>query len=160
MPYKPDPEREARVALGVGLIAAGETERAAARIAQVPQTSLHRAYHKALGPDAPNRTDALKAARARIQASAYAVAEQTIGRMADEVEHADHGTLRSWADSATKALARLEGWGGGEHGEGAQNTGARLAAALERLASGKVTLTMEPARAGDDAVDVTPSGDE
>ena len=122
------------------MIARGVPEEQAAHAVCVPRSTLRRRYLETLGPNAPNKDEARKAADERIMANAYAVAEQTLGRMADEVDDADAKTLTAWADASSRVLSRLRGWDRGIPGDAPTD---RFAAVIERvLAQGGATLSV------------------
>lgn len=126
-------DRERRIAEGIGLIAAGTTERDAAAAVGLPKTTLHRRYVQHLGPDAPNKDEDRKRADESIMATAYLVAHRSLVRMADELDQADHRGLTAFADTASRVLGRLRGWDKGiqrDDGVGAD----RLSALVSALA--------------------------
>jgi hypothetical protein len=139
MPHDPD-----KIAQGVGLIASGTPERDAAALVGIPKTTLRRNYLKTLGPNAPNKDEQRKAADERIMANAYAVAESTLGRMADEVDQADHRTLTAWADSSSRVLGRLRGWDKGVQTDDTANQFAQVVDKILSNGGASLNLTITP----------------
>lgn len=143
-------EREQAIATGVGLIRAGAPIRAASAEVGIPRATLHEAYIRVLGPDAPDAAEQRKRADERIMATAYRVAEGTLGRMAAELDDAEHKTVTAWADVSSKVLSRLRGWDAKSAG-GSDIAPRWLSAISNVLEHGGATLTvtLEP-NAGSD----------
>jgi hypothetical protein len=140
MPHDPD-----KLAKGVGLIASGTASiRDAADLTGVPYSTIRRAYLRTLGPDAPNKDEARKAADERIMANAYAVAEGTLGRMADEVDQADHRSLVAFADASSRVLGRLRGWDKGVQTDDTANQFAQVVDKILSNGGASLNLTITP----------------
>ena len=150
----PQPDRESLIAEGVGLIAAGEPVAKAALQVGIPKSTLHDAYLRVLGPDAPDAHDLRRKADERIMATAYCVAEQVLGRMADEASDADHKTVTAWAEVSSKVLARMRGWDAkaSSSSEIAPRWLGALSQVLEQ-GGATLTVTLEPRETGDNARD-------
>lgn len=147
-----NPDREAAIGEGIGLVKAGHSLRAAAELVGVPTSTLHRAYHLILGPDAPNRVEERKRADERLLATAYAVADQALGRMASEIGHAEHRTVTAWAEVSSRIVGRIRGWDA-KSAQGSEIAPRWLQALSGVLENGGATLTvtLEPTSDTDNA---------
>jgi hypothetical protein len=140
MPHDPD-----KIAQGVGLIASGtESMRDAADLVGIPYSTLRLAYIRTLGPNAPNKDEQRKAADERIMANAYAVAEGTLGRMADEIDQADHRSLVAFADASSRVLGRLRGWDKGVQTDDTANQFAQVVDKILSNGGASLNLTITP----------------
>lgn len=135
-------DRESAIATGVGLIASGQPIRKASAEVGIPRATLHEAYIRTLGPDAPDAEERRKSADQRIMASAYCVAEQALGRMASEIDGAEHKTVTAWAEVSSRVLSRMRGWDNNRGGQ--SDLSPRWANALSSLLEqGGATLTVK-----------------
>lgn len=161
-----DRDREQRIAIGIGLIQAGHSIRFAGAQVGIPRATLHEAYMRYLGPDAPDKELERKRAEERILALSAAVAEGTLSRMAQEIDQADHRTVTAWHSVAAQTLGKLRMWGGTNREDG--GTTDRLAQLVDALGSQgyEATLSVRPARGhADITAEVThetpsPTGDD
>jgi len=105
-------DRTTKLAAAVGMIEAGLPYRWAQAETGLPLSTIHAAYQKYLGPNAPDKDAQRKATDERILAGSAAVAEATLAHMAERIERAqvDNQTLTSWHAVSAKTYGRLRGW--------------------------------------------------
>ena len=137
MPHDPD-----KLAEGIGLIAAGNSYRWVETETGVPIGTLHRAYLRHLGPNAPNKDEQRKALDERILARAGGIAEATLAHMAKRMEQGDvdDKTITAWHSVSAQSYGKLRGWDRGLTGDAPTD---RFASVIERvLNAGGATLSV------------------
>jgi len=137
MPHDPD-----KLAEGIGLIAAGNSYRWVENETGIPIGTLHAAYLRHLGPNAPNKDEQRKALDERILARAGGIAEATLAHMAERLEQGqvDDRTITAWHEASAKSYGKLRGWDRGLQGDAPTD---RFASVIERvLSQGGASLTV------------------